>query len=87
MLLLTSGLTPGELGHCSGYMVLVSTFVLRLLVWFIDQNNAQTNVGIAFTGQRTPMRSLQTEWTDCATYVEEIVGKAFNIATMAITKI
>lgn len=67
MLLLTSVLTPRHLGHCSGYTVLESTFVLRLLVWSIDQNNAQTNVGIAFTGQRTPMRRLQTEWTDCAT--------------------
>lgn len=54
MLLLTSALIPRDLGHCSGYMVLESTFVLRLLVWSIDQNNAQNYVGIAFTGQRTP---------------------------------
>lgn len=66
MLLLTSALTPRDLGDCSGYMVLESTLrLLRLLVWSTDQNYAQKDVGIAFTGQRTPMRRLQTEWTDC----------------------
>lgn len=58
---------PQRPGHCSGYMVLESTFFFRLLVWSIDQNNTQNNIGIAFTGQRTPARRLQTEWTDWGT--------------------